>query len=272
MIKTVSTLPDEELLKRNRAIYDMYQRVGVQAEVAAHFGLSRERVRQILKDEFGVETATRFEVKQRRDVEIDAAIKSGLSVAQTAEKLGLKEYIVASRVRTNPELKAIIQKRAAAVRAKKNAELSKFLPAVKRGESVMEAVNKDRAAAGRLRRLLHKRKVPLRSRSRWQNYSDRERLAKDMLSMGKSWTEITEAINEVEGQRGLEPVTESAVMAWCYARGFKRMTEAEIAERPRQILALYEDGMEPREIASAYDISLRTVCTILQKLGVQPAA
>lgn len=186
---------------RNEEICRRYVAGETQTELSKAYGLTRERVRQII-DRAGL-------VPERKRLSDFIAVVAGTVARKSMTVREAAAYFdtghnniyrycrmhgVTPAARTQEELD----------------ELSALADEVKAGKSIRQAVKLDHAKGEKLRRFLRDNGIAAKGRSRHDDFSDRQKLIENWRNAGLSWSECTRKLVEYEHR----PISETAVYAW----------------------------------------------------------
>ena len=162
---------------RDREIMRRHERGELHSAIAAVFGISRERVRQIVKRDGGAPRLPRI-------------------YAHAAQK------------------KQERQKQREAMRKAKKQRFAAKINMVRNGASI-HAITNSVAEAAALRRACAQAGVKSRVRTRVTvNAEQRRRIITQGLNNKRSWEWIAAAVAKAEAKRGLSPVSERAIYMW----------------------------------------------------------
>ncbi|OWV62552.1 hypothetical protein ATY75_12060 [Rhizobium sp. N122] len=187
---------------RNSVICQRYLKGEKQTDLAREFGITRERVRQIIE-----RSGLVSERKRHADfiaVVAGTVSRKNLTLTEAAHMFGLSRANVYTHCRMHGVTPA-------SVTAEERAELNALALQVVSGKSVRQASNCDHAKAEKLRRHLVKNGINARGRSRWDDFSERKRLIAEWKSAGLSWEECAVKLSKHDGRK----ITGGALVSWC---------------------------------------------------------
>ncbi|API52894.1 hypothetical protein BMW22_15825 [Rhizobium leguminosarum] len=187
---------------RNAVICERYLNGEKQIDLSKEFGITRERVRQIIE-----RAGLVSETKRHEDyvaIVAGTVVRKGFTVKQAAEyfgtsRLNIFNYCVKHGVTP------------ARMTAEERAELNALALQVVSGKSIRQAVHRESAKAEKLRRHLINNGITARGRSRWDDFSERKRLLEEWKSAGLTWEECAAKLSKHDGRK----VTGGALVSWC---------------------------------------------------------
>jgi hypothetical protein len=188
---------------RNNAICDRYLNGEKQADLAREFGITRERVRQL------IERAGLVSETKRHDDYV--AVVAGTVFRKRFTLLEASEYFGTSKMNVYNYCRkhgVTPMSRTAA----EDAELSALADEVKAGKSIRQAAGYEHAKAERLRRHLIKNGIEARGRSRHDDFSHRKELIERWRAEGRTWSSCAELLSKHDGRE----ITPQGVIAWAY--------------------------------------------------------
>lgn len=185
-------------------------------EIGDHFGVTRERVRQVAKD-LGIKP--RLAALRERNAMVLREAK-GASDAAVAEKLGLTKNVVAM----------IRRKNGLSYQALRRARFKPAIQAVADGQSIRQAAARFSMSPMTLSKYCEAEGV-LTSHGRWGALQHRAKVVPDLLARGHSWDEILDTLSAIEKR----DVHLQALKAWLNTNvpNLKRS----VAQRARYIKA-----------------------------------
>ena len=186
-----------------------------QAEVARHFGVTRQRVQQVAK-KIGLTDAHQADIKRRR-VAVVAYFRAGHSVAQCASQFGASEQTVRLHLRDGGvNLKAENARRTCA-------DIVPLIEVVRQGASISAAVTArfgylDRSAAEKLSVACERAGVVSVYRTFVRNgtFHARRSIVAKGLRAGKSWATMAREVTVAEGS----PVSPRSLSRWYSRQGW----------------------------------------------------
>lgn len=206
------------ILDRNDDIFRMYQRDYTLQAIGDKHGLTRERVRQIIKSmdlqprlqlhHDRIETA---KTNLRKLAEQYKQDKKILSIANVVEALGVTEYI-ARRLFRETGLHIEFPRRFTQM------EIYRAALKVKSGSSIHKAANGDNYFANLIGQYCKAHNIPVRY-SRWQDMSQRKEIIIQGRTNGLSWREITEQVSKAENRK----ISTPAVYHWAKTVGLDKI-------------------------------------------------
>lgn len=186
---------------RNRVICERYLAGEKQIDLAAEFGISRERVRQLIE-----KAGLVSETKRHEDFMATVAgtvARRGLTLGEAAEFFNtakLNVYNYCRRHDVEP----------ARMTAEEAAELDALAAAVVNGKSIRQAAGGDNSKAEKVRRHLIKNGIKARGRSRHDNFDERRKLLTEWRGDGLTWRECADRLTRRDGRK----ITPTGVMLW----------------------------------------------------------
>lgn len=202
-------LTSSEITERNLDIFRMYNNEQTLQSIGDKHGLTRERVRQIVRDmDLEPRLATyhnRLETLKVRLHQLAERYKNELkvlSVQNVVTELGVTEYI-ARKLFRETGLHIEFPHRFT------QAEIYRAALKVKNGSSIAKASNGDHYLANLVGAYCKANNIPVRY-SKWQDLSDRRRIVTEGRASGKSWRKIAEEVSVYENRA----ITGSAVYQW----------------------------------------------------------
>lgn len=187
---------------RNAVICERYLKGEKQIDLANEFGISRERVRQIIE-----RSGLVSERKRHADfvaIVAGTVARKNLTLTEAASMFGLSRSNVYAHCRMHGVTPASLS-------AEERAELNDLALQVVSGKSIRQAVQCEHRKAKRLRRHLVKNGINARGRSRWDDFSERKRLLEKWRSEGLSWKECAAKLSKRDGRK----ITGAALVTWC---------------------------------------------------------
>lgn len=187
--------------ERNQEICRRYLDGAEQASLAREFGITRERVRQII-EKAGIVS----ESKRHADfvmVVVGTVARKGLTVGEAAEMFNISRQSVYNYCRDNGI-------KPATRTAEEMQELDNLAKSVVKGASIRQAAGCDHRKAEKLRRHLQKRGIKAKGRSRHDDFSVRKRLITNWRGLGHSWAECAQLLSKHDGR----PISLGGLYLW----------------------------------------------------------
>lgn len=172
-----------ELKERNAAIVALFDEGKTLEETGAQFGITRERVRQIIK-------------------------KAGRTP---------RRVTIAEEIRVRNEKKAAW--RAERI-MQRESTLKPYLDKVRAGASFLQAAGDNPSLANRINFWAKRKGIKSSARSKWCDFSKRHEIVAAMAAEGKTWPEIANAVNKAECN--LRRIGHSSIYNWAYNHGYVR--------------------------------------------------
>lgn len=194
---------------RNAVICARYLKGEKQIDLANEFGISRERVRQIIE-----RSGLVSERKRHADfiaIVAGTVSRKNLTLAEAASMFGISRVNVYTHCRIHGVTPA-------SVTAEEREELNALALQVVSGKSIRQASNCDHSKAEKLRRHLVNNGINARGRSRWDDFSERKSLLEKWKFSGLSWEECAVKLSKHDGRK----ITGGALVAWC-SRNMKHL-------------------------------------------------
>lgn len=185
---------------RNKEICRRYLAGEKQVDLSNEFGITRERVRQIIE-----KAGLVSETKRHDDfvaTVVGAVIRKGLTLTEAAAMFNVSRLSVYHYCRDHGV-------KPASKTAEEIAELNRLAHEVITGASIQQAAG-DRNKAERLRRYLKAKGVKAKGRSRHDDFTKRKELLNKWREAGLSWAECAQKIAEHDGR----PIGCQAIMVW----------------------------------------------------------
>jgi DNA-binding XRE family transcriptional regulator len=186
---------------RNAEICRRYLAGERQADLAQEYGISRERVRQL------IERAGLVSETKRHDdfvaVVAGTVARKGLTLKEACEMFGLNRsnaYIYCLKHGVRP----------ARMSAEEIAELDAMASEVEHGKSLRQAAERDSGKAQKLSRHLKRNGIAARGRSRHDDFTMRRRIIERCRADGLTWAEVAQKIAEHDAR----PIGAQAVLMW----------------------------------------------------------
>lgn len=179
------------------------------AEIAKMYGVSRQRIQQILKRLGYVEAVARKKTRMKRKQILDLADQGLTSTEisrETGVNIGTVYSVVPPPVRDRNRVGSRI------------AQHSEHLRRIQAGESIHSVAGGDRALEGRLRTLVNMLGIKSKGRSRWMDHSHRDKIIKQMVKKKATWREIADRINKEEMKMGYRPVNPHSIRNYAYKK------------------------------------------------------
>lgn len=209
-------LTASEITERNRDIFRMFNNEQTLQSIGDKHGLTRERVRQIVKgmdlEPRSAMHHNRLETLKTRLLQLAERYKQELkvlSVQNVVTELGVTEYI-ARKLFRDTGLHIEFPHRFT------REQIYRVALKVKNGMSIAKASNGDHYLANLVGAYCKKHNIPVRY-SRWQDLSDRRRIVTEGRAKGLSWRKIAEEVSVYENRR----ITGSAVYQWAKGAGLE---------------------------------------------------
>lgn len=204
-----SLLTEQEIAERNRDIFRMFQNERTLQAIGEKHGLTRERVRQIVKSmDLEPRTATyhnRLETLKTRLLALAERYKNELkilSIQNVATELNVTEY-VARKLFRETGLHIEFPHRFT------REQIYRVALKVKNGMSIAKASNGDQYLANLVGQYCRANNIPVRY-SRWQDLSQRKEIVVQGRKDGISWRKIADKVSIAENRK----ITGSAVYQW----------------------------------------------------------
>lgn len=190
---------------RNREILARHEAGEEHPSIAAAFGITRERVRQIVKKHGG---KPRTEMRRDEFQVIVEAVKNlpPMSSAEAVAALGLSPHVIWAAA-SDAGVKFL--KRDSGT----TAMLASLAEKVRSGASFNAAANGDHALGTLLQRYCNEAGIKSQAPCRWTVDPDmRRRVVAEMRAEGRTWKDIAGVVAQNEGVRKIRGVT---VHVWC---------------------------------------------------------
>lgn len=188
-----------ELKERNAAIVALFDEGKTLEETGAQFGITRERVRQIIK-------------------------KAGRTP---------RRVTIAEEIRVRNEKKAAW--RAERI-MQRESTLKPYLDKVRAGASFFQAAGDNPSLANRINFWAKRKGIKSSARSKWCDFSKRHEIVAAMAAEGKTWPEIANAVNKAECN--LRRVEYASIYNWAHNHGYvrTRIPKPKKPRKPRKIM------------------------------------
>jgi transposase len=167
------------------ALREMHARSMSLAAMAAHFGVTRERVRQVVK-ELGLKSRLEM-IKERNNAILHDAASDTATDEELAEKYGISLAMVGLIRRQNGFSATEYRKE----------RLAEAVKRVREGVSIRAAAHEFSVSPGTLTQHLDEEGVKSRH-GRWGALAHRETMIPKMRAQGKGWDEILHTLSEYE--------------------------------------------------------------------------
>ena len=200
-VRKPRSTPPGRASARNRRICDRYLAGEKQIDLAVEFGITRERVRQI------IEKAGLVSEKKRHEdfvsVVVGTIVRKNLTLADAAVLFKISRLNVYTYCRKNGVTPARMTDQDVA-------ELDALADEVINGKSIRQAAGLNNSKAEKVRRHLIKNGIQARGRSRHDDFSERRRLLTEWRGEGLTWKECAERLAKHDGRA----ITPTGVAVW----------------------------------------------------------
>jgi hypothetical protein len=190
-------------MTRDQSICQRFDAGETLEAIGQDFGLTRERVRQIVSKSGRIPRRVSTREKHKRFVErVTALNDKGLTVKQIVAETGAQYAVVCAAVREGGG-------QSNRMSLEERIEMLRLAAKVANGVSVRSACNGDRARSAKLHRFCAAEGITNR-RAKRSDYSARADLILALRRDGKTWAEVTASVSDAEGRS----LCVGAVMAW----------------------------------------------------------
>jgi hypothetical protein len=173
--------------------------------IGADYGITRERVRQIVK-KFG--GRSKREMHHAALIDLAAFLKDNpMTLAEARASLGKPQSAISDAAN-------MVGVEFLKIPAAVEAELAPLAELVKAGTAIHEAAGGNRALEGRLRTYCASKGIKSVAPSRWSVSPRRAEMIAGLLSQDYTWEQIAAAVTELEGTR---PANASSIYAWAHS-------------------------------------------------------
>ena len=172
--------------------------------IGRDFGITRERVRQIVKKYGGPSKRQMYRQELLKLAEFLSA--NPMTLREAVKKTGLD----AGKIRAASDTTGV---QFLEISAADDADLGPLAEKVRGGMSLYEASGHNHAVEVRLNRYCRKKGIKSLAPSRWTVSPKRPDLIAEMYSAGKSWQEIADALSDLEGTTRNQG---SSIYNWAY--------------------------------------------------------
>jgi hypothetical protein len=187
---------------RNVEICRRYLAGAKQIRLAEQFGITRERVRQII-EKAGLVSETKRHADYIATV-AGAVARKGLTLAEAADMFNTSRMNIYNYCREHGV-------RPATKTSEEAAELNALAQQVVEGKSIRKAAGLDHNKAERLRRHMAHKGITAKGRSRHDDMTDRKLLVAKWRQDGFSWPQCAQNLSEHDGR----PISVGGLYMWC---------------------------------------------------------